>query len=82
MLDRLGRWALGLYEPSAPPDLRLTETPLTSQGLTPIISKVPIPDVRRSELQRLQQRAHDRGNQLVIEMGALEEAEIELERQP
>ena len=64
MLTGLSRWALGLYQPSVPADLRLTETGQSESGLTPIVSAVEIPAERRERLRHYQQRQHDRRSEL------------------
>lgn len=77
MLEHVGRWALGLYEPSVPPDLRLTETRPADSGLTQIVSQVEIPPDRRERLRGYQQRQHDQRSELQELITAGELADLE-----
>lgn len=77
MLGSFSRWALGLYQPSVPADLRLTELGSSSSGLTPIVSAVEIPPERLERIRGYQQRQHDRRGELQELMGAREIAEHE-----
>jgi hypothetical protein len=80
MLSRLGRWALGLYPPAVPTDLRLTEIRPTDAGLSQIVSKVEIPASVMAKLRTYQQRQHDTRGRL---QEMIQEREmIEMEREP
>lgn len=76
MLTRFGRWALGLYPPSVPVDLRLTDVRPVESGLSQIHStRVALTDADRSRLQRYQQRQHDTRNELTELIGDRETLE-------
>lgn len=59
MLSRFGRWALGMYPPFTPADLRLTDVRPVEHGLTEIRSVVEIPEADRRMLQEFQQQQHE-----------------------
>lgn len=79
-LSQLGRWALGLYPPSIPADLRLTDVRPMDAGLSQITSKVEMRDVDRQRLQEYQQRQHDTRNELGVMTGEREIIEAERQR--
>lgn len=63
MLSRFGRWALGMYPPFAPADLRLTDLRLTDvrpteHGLTQIVSKTEMSEADHCMLQEFQRQQH------------------------
>lgn len=58
MWSRFGRWALGLYPPFAPADLRLTDVRPVESGLSQIVAKVEITDADRRLLQEFQRQQH------------------------
>ena len=64
MFARFGRWALGLYPPSAPADLRLTDVRASGEGLTQIVSAVELSAHDRERIQTYQQRQHEARNTL------------------
>lgn len=71
-LSRFGRWALGLYGPAVPDDLRLTEATILDSGHTEVRPKVQIPVERTRKLAARQQRQHDRLNELQAIVGETE----------
>lgn len=72
MLSRFGRWALGLYPPFAPGDLRLIDVRPSEHGLSEIVSKVEISESDRRMLQEFQRQQHDTRDTLQESMLARE----------
>lgn len=64
MLSKFGRWALGLYGPSTPDDLRLTDAVVLETGRTEIRPNVTIPAERAKRLAARQERQHARIQEL------------------
>lgn len=75
------RWALGMYNPAAPDDLRLTEIGPVTEGVTEVISNPVIPEERRRKLIARQERQHLRRNQIMLAFGEAELEEIEQQKQ-
>lgn len=76
-LSRFGRWALGLYPPSIPADLRLTDVRPMDAGSSQIVSRVEMRDVDRQRLQEYQQQQHATRNELGALVGERETIEAE-----
>lgn len=72
MLSRWGRWALGMYPPFTPADLRLTDVQPVEHGLTEIRSVVEITEADRRMLQEFQQQQHEMRDTLQESMLARE----------
>lgn len=82
MLSRFGRWALGLYPPSVPADLRLTDVQAVNGEHSQIVAKVEITDADRRRFQAYQQQQHATRNQLGILISEREVIEVEQGKQP
>lgn len=72
MLSRWGRWALGMYPPFTPADLRLTDVRPVEHGLTEIRSVVEITETDRRMLQEFQTAQHEMRDTLQESMLARE----------
>lgn len=59
MLSRFGRWALGMYPPFTPADLRLTDVRPVEHGLSEIRAVVEITEADRRMLQEFQAAQHE-----------------------
>lgn len=57
-LSRFGRWALGLYPPSVPDDLRLTDIRPVGDGQSMIVPAVEIGEQDRLRLRAYQEQQH------------------------
>lgn len=80
MLSKFGRWALGLYPPSIPSDLRLTDIRPLDAGHSQIVPKVEIREEDRRRLRAYQQEQHAIRDEL--QALGLERETIELDRRP
>lgn len=76
-LSRFGRWALGLYGPAVPDDLRLTDTEILDTGHTEVRPRVQLPADRARRLAARQERQHARLNELQHFVGETEIEQIE-----
>ena len=77
-LIEFGKWALGMYPPSTPEDLRITDT-ISTPGVefTQIHSTPEIPKERKARLISRQARQHQRRNEALEVLGYLELQDIE-----
>lgn len=76
-LSRFGRWALGLYGPSVPDDLRVTDAVILDTGYTEVRPRVTLPADRARRLAARQERQHARLNELqfYVSVGELDAQE-------
>ncbi len=58
MLSRFSRWALGMYPPFTPAELRLTDVKPVEVGLSQLVSKVELTEADRAMLLEFQKLQH------------------------
>jgi hypothetical protein len=77
LLSRFARFALGLYSPFTPDDLRLTDVEPSPLGVARITSKVGMSDHDHKRQEAYQQQQHATRDQLQDSVLAREIAEME-----
>ena len=58
MLERVARWALGMYPPSVPDDIRLTDVRSMDAGRSEIVGRVTMSLEDAAKIRRHQERHH------------------------